>query len=164
MSSAGRVDTAGEVPQLDDGLLGSAVSVVHELRHLIEIEVVGVGQFLLDHAQTHGDGDQLGLGPVVEVPFDPSQGGSGRVDGLGTGIFEGAHPAAMASGPEQGPHQVPVDVEHDPDRPMGPGRKETPVQKMAARGRTRIVDERYPGATSAGTMPKTAGWHRATQG
>ena len=86
------MDAPGQVPQLDDGLLGPPVGVVDQLAHLVEVDVVAVGQLLLGLAEPHGQRHQLGLGAVVEVALDPAQGGGRGVDGLGPGLLEASAP------------------------------------------------------------------------
>ena len=95
---------AGQVAQLDDGLLGSPVGVVHQLAHLVEVERRrSSASFSLAMPEAHGHGDQLGLGAVVEVPLDPPQRGRRGVDGLGPGLLERAHPGRHGIGRRAGP-------------------------------------------------------------
>ena len=56
------VDAPGQVPQLDDGLLGPPVGVVHQLAYLVEVEVLAVGQLLLGHARAAWPGPPAGPG------------------------------------------------------------------------------------------------------
>jgi hypothetical protein len=117
----GRVDAAGDVAKLNDGRLGTAVSLVHELGDLLEVDLCGIGQLFFQKPEPHGDRDELGLSAVVQVPLDTPQHRGRRVEGLGAGTFQRAHPDRDRIGTEQGPHQV--TVERD-DAPHGPGGRE----------------------------------------
>ena len=98
------MDPPGDVAQLRDGLLGSVVGFVDQLAHPVEIDVVvGVGQLLLGHAESHGQSDQLGLGAVVQVALDPAQCGGRSVERLAAGLLETAHPAGHRVGTEHAP-------------------------------------------------------------
>ena len=127
MSRAGGWIPRGEIPQLDDRLLGPTVRAIDELTNLVQVDVVGV-QLLHRHAETHGDGDQLGLGPIVEVPLDPPQGGGGRIDGLGAGMFESAHPARRGIGRQQCTHETAVDGHHGAHGPRSHKEHDHPGQ------------------------------------
>ena len=97
----GWMDAPGDVAQLGDGLLGAAVGLVDELAHPVEVDVIGVLELLLGHAQPHGQRHQLGLGAVVQVALDAAQRGRRGVDRLGPGLLERAHPGGRRVGPEQ---------------------------------------------------------------
>ena len=85
-----------------------------------------VGELLLGHPQPHGQGHQLGLGAVVEIPLDPPQGGGGGVDGLGPGLLEVANPDGHGIGGEEGPHEQAVEVVEEPHRPRGDEEEDRP--------------------------------------
>ncbi|MCW4601908.1 hypothetical protein ON003_10060 [Janibacter hoylei] len=83
-----RDDAAGDVPHLDDRLLGGAVRLVDELGGGIRVAVDG----LLGHAEGHRDRDHPLLRSVVQVALDPSPLGLHGVDGLAARLAQGVDP------------------------------------------------------------------------
>ena len=115
----GWMDPTRDVAQLGDGLLGAAVCLVHELTHAVEIDMIGVLQLLLGHAQPHRQGHQLGLGAVVQVALDPAQRGRRGVDRLGAGLLERTQAGGRRVGPEERRHEQAVDVDKATHGPRG---------------------------------------------
>lgn len=62
----------------------------------------------------HGEGDEAGLGAVVQVAFDTAEGLRGVVDGPGAGLLQGADPAGRGVGAEQHRQQGAVRAEGVP--------------------------------------------------
>ena len=71
-----RVDAVGQLPQLVQRVLHVAAELVE---HLVGRRPVGVDE-LLHQADLHREGDQVLLGPVVEVALDLAPGLVGRGD------------------------------------------------------------------------------------
>ena len=91
-----RVDAAGQVAQLGDGLLGAAVGGVDQLQDPLQVGLRGpvdrAAELLPGQPQLHGDGDHLGLRPVVQVPLDPAQPRGRVVHHVGPGLLQLTHP------------------------------------------------------------------------
>ena len=110
---------AGQIAQFQNGLFGPVMGVIHQPTDLIEVDVLGVFEFLLGHTEAHGQGHQLGLGPVVQIPLNSPQGRGRRIDGLRPSQLERADPRGQGVGGEQHPHDAAVQVDHrshDPRR------------------------------------------------
>ena len=92
-----RVDAAGQVAQLGDGLLGAAVGGVDQLQDPLQVGLRGpvdhAAELLPGQPQLHGDGDHLRLRPVVQVPLDPAQPRGRVVHHVGPGLLQLTHPA-----------------------------------------------------------------------
>ena len=97
-----RVDAAGQVAQLGDGLLGAAVGGVDQLQDPLQVGLRGPGErgpgdraaeLLPGQAQLHRDGDHLSLRAVVQVPLDPAQPRGRVVHHAGPGLLQLTHPA-----------------------------------------------------------------------
>ncbi len=90
-------------------------------------------ELLLGLTEPHRQSDQLGLGAVVQVAFDASEGLGGGVEGLRPRLLEAPHPGRRRVGAEQEVHHPPVEVDDQPHRPRGdeeqddPGHEDTPT-------------------------------------
>ena len=71
-----RVDPVGQLAELVEGVLHVAAQLV---QHLVRRRPVGVDE-LLDQPHLHGQGDEVLLGPVVQVALDLAPGLVGRGD------------------------------------------------------------------------------------
>ncbi|CAM5720287.1 hypothetical protein SCALM49S_02257 [Streptomyces californicus] len=69
------MDSAGQVAQFLKGHLDLPVGLVDHAGRGLGV----VGELLLRQAEPHGEGDQAGLGAVVQVAFDAAQVGGGGV-------------------------------------------------------------------------------------
>jgi len=97
----GRVDAAGQVAQLGDGLLGTAVGGVDQLQDPLQVGLRGpvdrAAELLSGQPQLHGDGDHLSLRPVVQVPLDPPQPRGRVLHQVGPGLLQLTHPLRQRS-------------------------------------------------------------------
>src|SRR5699024_2688268 len=75
----GWVDAADEVAEFGEGLAGGFAGFGEHGAGGVGV----VGDDLFGHAQVHAEGDEAGLGAVVEVAFDAADFGGLGVDGVG---------------------------------------------------------------------------------
>src|ERR1700743_3586788 len=80
-----RGDAAGHGPQVGDRLERAAVRVVDELGDAGQVDAAVVLQLVPGQAELHGQGHELRLGAVVQVPFDRAEPGRGVVHDLRPG-------------------------------------------------------------------------------
>jgi len=75
-----RVNAAGQVAQVGDGVLGAAVRGFDQFAGPLEVEfapgcVVAGAELLPGQPEFHGEGDELGLRAIVQVAFDATEPG-----------------------------------------------------------------------------------------
>ena len=113
------------------------MGVVHQLTHLVEladlvwVRLLVLGQFLLGHSEPHGQGDQLSLGAIVQVPLDPPQRGRRSIDRLGPSLFERTHPQRHGIGRQQDSQHPAVEVDDGPHGPRSSKEEDHPGQEDA---------------------------------
>ncbi|OHV49370.1 hypothetical protein BCD48_13100 [Pseudofrankia sp. BMG5.36] len=116
-----RVDAAGKVPQLDDGLLGAAMCRADQLPEPRQVDlggcVSGGVELLRRQAQLHGQGDELRLGAVVEVAFDAAQLGRRVLDRERAGPLQVPNPAGRSGRAEQRRDQPRLDRQDTAQHP-----------------------------------------------
>ncbi len=95
-----RVDAPGEVAQLSECFLGVAVGGVGEHAGAAAVILPAGGRLeeFLDLAKGHGKRGETDLGPVMQVPLDPAEPGSGFVDRAGAPFLQ--FTAALGRGGE----------------------------------------------------------------
>jgi len=141
-SPSSRLDAAGEVAQLGQGLLGLVVGLVHQrLRRL------GVaGELLPGPSEIHDQGGQPRLGAVVQVAFDPpvvgvvgahGRGAHGALLGepggqlrAGTGTQEAAGEASADATEPAGQRR-----DQEEDRQAGGSDEQAPLRRVDRDGR-----------------------------
>ena len=62
----------------------------------------------------------------MEIALDPPEGGGGRVNGLGSGLFEVADPDGHGIGDEQRSHEQAIEIVEEPHRPRGDEEEDRP--------------------------------------
>src|ERR1700733_6834914 len=87
-----RVDAAGHGPQVGDRLERAAVRVVDQLGDAGQVDAADVLQLLPGQAELHGQGHELRLGAVVQVPLDGAEPGRGIVHDLRPALLKRLDP------------------------------------------------------------------------
>ena len=165
-----RVDAAGQVPQVGDGLLGPAMSFVDQAPDGGQVGGLALSgevvELFLGLTEPHRQGDELGLGAVVEVALDASEGLSGGVERLRPRLLEAPDPGRRRVGSEQQMHHAPVEVDDQPHRPRGdeeqdhPGQEHTRVGCQPRCGTAVIVGAEQPPERTEAHRARAAGQGR----
>jgi hypothetical protein len=112
------VDAPGQVTELDDDLLRFGVRHFHKRPNLIQVEfLLWERKFFLGQPEPHGKCHQLRLGPVMEITFDPPQGGHRIVNGDGAGVLKRTKARSRGIWRQECAHQESIDEDGKPHSP-----------------------------------------------
>ena len=128
-----RVDAAGQRPQVGDRLERAAVRVLDELGDAGQVDAAAVVQLLPGQAELHGQGHELRLGAVVQVPLDAAQPRRGIVHDARPALLKRLDPLRGRAAAEQAAHQPPVDLGEAVRRPRGDDQQEGAEREEAER-------------------------------
>jgi hypothetical protein len=112
------VDAPGQLAELAERVLGALVSGIDQLAGRLGVRhLAAVTEFLLRHAEVHGERREPDLGAIMQVAFQAPELRGRVVDRQRPSLLEVLEPLRDGSGAEQAADQPPVDSHDGPGDP-----------------------------------------------